>query len=99
MDAAGFEFGSEGPTGVGLTEVAGNDGHRDAVIAGEFVGQALEPVRSASDEHEVGPTSGELACELGAETGACSGDDGGLFAVVNLGHGIHSRHDNALSAS
>ena len=52
MDGAGFEFGSEGPTGVGLTEVAGNNGHRDAVIAGEFFGQALEPVRSASDEHE-----------------------------------------------
>ena len=70
VDAAGFEFGAQRAAGVGQAEVAGDDGHRDAVGAGEFVGQVLEPVRSAGDEYEVRAASGQLAREFRAEPGA-----------------------------
>ena len=99
VDAAGFEFGAERAAGIGQAEVAGNDGHRDAVGAGEFVGQALEPVRPAGDEHEIRAAAGQLSCELLAETGARPGDDGGLVAVVDFAHAVHSTHHSALSAS
>ena len=68
VDTARLQLGAKGAAGVGQTEIAGNSGHRDAVGAGQLVGQTLEPVRATGDEHEVRAPGGELAGELGAET-------------------------------
>ena len=86
VDAAGLEFGAQRAAGVGQAEVAGDDGHRDAVRAGEFGGQALKPVRPAGDKHEVRAAAGQLAGEFGAEAGAGAGDDDGLAVVVDFAH-------------
>jgi hypothetical protein len=86
VDAAGFELCAQRAAGVGLAEVAGDDGHRDAVGAGELVGQVLEPVRPAGDKHEVGAATGQLAREFRAEAGTGAGHDDGLVVVVDVVH-------------
>src|SRR5581483_342462 len=53
-------------------QVAGDD----ASLGGDLLGQALEAVGSAGDQHEVVAASGELARELFANSRGCAGDEG-----------------------
>ena len=60
-----------------LTEVAGDGLGADPVVGFELLGELVEPVLAPRDEHETVAAGGELAGDLGADSGGGAGDEGG----------------------